>query len=124
MLQVETQSTDKTTFEDETCLLIEIIAETVLNERGIIIVRDIPNVNDVGRVGLNRQQCEQFIKHCDERVRWMDHNNPTWHKKLRSKRGSVGRDYLYIFVNHWTDSFLQNPVEYFERHKNFWKQGE
>jgi hypothetical protein len=53
-----------------------------------------------------------FIKHVDTWVRWFHANNVKWRRML----DGGNRDQLYVWVNHWLDAYLLDPVMYQERH--------
>ena len=92
-------------FEEEVVLLLQVVATTVMDSRH--------------RQGeLTQEQYDWFANHCDLRIRYLDANNPRWHKDLRAK-GNKGRDLCYTFVNHWLDSFESDPEGYKAHHPDF-----
>lgn len=94
--------TGKTIFEDKTSLLPEVVARTVLDE-----------MQQKGHVLPSKEQQDWFIKHADVWTRYLHANNSMWKRKLESESG---RGRLYLFVGHWAEAFLMDPVGYFEKH--------
>jgi hypothetical protein len=72
--------------EVETCLLPELIANCITSRR---------QINESSRLAL-----EVWLVSRAERIYA---NNKRWARKIR---GAYGRDWLYAFMEHWTDSWL------------------
>jgi hypothetical protein len=85
-----------------TSLALEIIALTILGDRK-------------AADKLTDDESAWFVIHVDHWVRWFHANDRKWRSKLQG-RSNAGRDYVYVFVNHWLDAYLKNPAQYQERH--------
>jgi len=85
-------------FADQTSLLPKVVAETCINQR---------NHN------LSTEQQLWFINHTESRTVNLYQNNRDWKKSCLK---STGREFLYMFVNHWLDAFIKNPTLYQNKH--------
>lgn len=93
----------KETFENRTALLIEVIAETCLEKRGV-------NIHE------NNEQVRYFITLADLWVRYLYANDKTWRSKIDSKRDNQSRDWCYMFVGHWADAFVKDRDWFIAHH--------
>lgn len=87
------------TFDDATALLPEVIADTLLEERHVLVGDDDART--------------WFKRHCDLRLRWLFANKPYEYNKLK---GRNGRDHAYKLVGHWLDGLLFNQRAYRDHH--------
>lgn len=109
---------DKEQFGNKTAILVEVIARTCLNDRGVQIIPGEEMTFAERGNAPTREQAEYFVRHADLWVRWFYANNQTWKRAIESPKngGNYGRDYCYTFVGHWADAFLKDPTKYIERH--------
>lgn len=90
-------------FQDETSVMPEVIAQTVLmDERRVWY-------------DLSEQDREWFLNHVSRRLRHMDANVDTFHAKLRTG-DNWGRDACYMWVRHWADAYIDGPADYKKKH--------
>jgi hypothetical protein len=87
-------------FEAATPIMPDVVAETCLGKR---------------QHNLTDDQRAWFVKHVDTWTRWFHANNAEWKRSLESE-GDQGRDQLYVWVNHWLDSYLLDPERYQKQH--------
>lgn len=99
-------------FMDETAIVPRAVAETVVGERGVMLVDPLY----AGENGLNHEQAKAwFIEHVERRTVMLWDNNKRFRKILESD-GDNGRDTLYAFVEHWLDAYLDSPLDYRKEH--------
>ena len=112
------QPYDKETFSNKTAILVEVIATTCLNERGVQIIPGQELAHADNGNPPTREQAEYFVRHADMWVRWFYANDQTWKRAIDSPKrgGTYGRDYCHTFVGHWADAFLKDPTQYIQRH--------
>ena len=64
---------------------------------------------------LTAEQNQEFIQHSDVRLRWMHANNGGWQKRL-DRQSNNDRDFIKVFVEHWAEAYLKDPVDYMLKH--------
>ena len=83
----------RTTIADDTPILPWIVADAVARGRGELF-------------------SESLVTWLHNRAERLYAKNERFAKGVRSKRGNSGRDYLYMFMEYWTDAYLTDPAKY------------
>jgi len=59
-----------------------------------------------------------FADHVDCWVRWFHANDPKWRRRL-DRADEKDLDWVYMWVNHWADSFIKDPQKYVDRWERY-----
>ena len=94
-------ATPSSVFEKRTPILPGVVADTVMQQRGI---------------DCQSPEGNWFSEHVDHYVRWLHANKPDWKRKL--EKSEDPRDFVYAFVNHWLDAYLKDPKRFKQMAKN------
>jgi len=94
-------------FSDATSLLPDVIATTVIDERGV----DLTDPTYVSPASFldHDAATRWFIDHATQRTTFLYDNNARLRKLFKTDQG---RDALYAFVEHWLDAYIHNPLDY------------
>jgi len=88
-------ATPSSVFEKRTPILPGVVADTVMEQRGM---------------DYQSPEGNWFSEYVDHYVRWLHANKPDWKRKLEKSRDP--RPFIYSFVNHWLDSYLKDPKRF------------
>jgi len=94
-------------FSDATSLLPDVIATTVIEERGVNLTD--PLYVSVDRFLDHAAATKWFVDHVTQRVVFLYDSNVRLRKLFRSNKG---RDALYAFTQHWLDAYVHNPPDF------------